>query len=351
MAKSFNPAEHEILVVDDMTANVKLLTEILEKQGYHVRAAINGEMALQSIALKAPNLILLDIKMPNMNGFEVSRRLKNDSSTQAIPIIFISAMHETKDKLNAFRAGGQDYMTKPFANEEVIARVRTHLELYDYQQNLEQKIQEGTHEIQLLNNEIEETQGEIIAMLGATIEERSNEAGQHVVRVAEYAHLLAKFYGVDKETCELIRKASPMHDIGKVAIPDNILNKPGALTIEERGVIQTHTQKGYDILKGSTRSILQMAAIIAYQHHEKWDGTGYPQGLKGDEIHVAGRICAVADVFDALGNDRVYKAAWPLEQILDYFKEERGKSFEPKLIDLFFQNLDAFLAIRDKIQD
>ncbi|WP_024850160.1 HD-GYP domain-containing protein [Hydrogenovibrio kuenenii] len=351
MADLFDPSKHEVLVVDDTTANVKLLAEILEEQGYQVRAAINGEMALQSIALKTPDLILLDIKMPGMNGFEVSKHLKSAPETQAIPIIFISAMNETEDKLNAFRAGGQDYMTKPFANEEVIARVRTHLQLHDYQQHLKHKIEEGVQEIRTLNQELEATQGEIITMLGSTIEERSNEAGQHVVRVAEYAYLLAKLYGIDAKTCELIRKAAPMHDIGKVAIPDQILNKPGPLTIEERAIMETHAQKGYDILKGSTRSILQVAASIAYQHHEKWNGTGYPQGLKEEDIDVCGRICAVADVFDALGNDRVYKAAWPLEQILDYFKEESGKSFEPKMIDLFFQHLDEFLAIRDKIQD
>lgn len=351
MSTSFNPKEHEILVVDDTTANVKLLTEILSEQGYQVRVAINGEMALQSIAVKIPDLLLLDIKMPGMDGFEVCKQLRSDTKTHSVPIIFISAMKETEDKLNAFRAGGQDYITKPFANEEVIARVKTHLELHDYQQHLEKRVKHAIHEIQELNTELEETQEELIAMLGATLEERSYEAGQHVVRVAEYAFLLAKLYGVDHETCELIRKAAPMHDIGKVAIPDSILNKPGLLTPEERAVIQTHAQKGYEILKGSKRSILQMAAVIAHAHHEKWDGTGYPQGLKGEDIHVAGRICAVADVFDALSNERVYKPAWPLEKILDLFKQERGKSFEPKLIDLFLDHLDEFLAIRDRLED
>ncbi|WP_218644558.1 response regulator [Thiomicrorhabdus cannonii] len=344
-----NNSRYEILVVDDMIANVKLLTSVLEKQGYQVRAAINGEMALQSVHLKTPDLILLDIKMPNMNGFEVCQQLKADPSTESIPVIFISAMGETEDKVTAFRSGGVDYITKPFANEEVLARVNTHLQLHDYQTQLEERVRLAVLEIQNLNHELEVTQGEVISMMGATIEERSHETGLHVQRVAAYCHLLAKLYGVEEHKCDLIFKAAPLHDIGKVAIPDNILHKPGRLTDEEMAIMRSHAQKGYDIFKSSQSALLQMAALIAHQHHEKYDGNGYPQGLKGEEIDIAGRICAVADVFDALGHDRVYKKAWPLQEILDYFKAESGKSFEPKLVELLLNNLNDFLAIKERL--
>lgn len=350
MTHSIENSRYEILVVDDMIANVKLLSSLLEQQGYRVRAAINGEMALQSVQLQMPDLILLDIKMPGLSGFEVCQSLKSDPKTQSIPIIFISAMSETDDKVTAFRVGGIDYVTKPFANEEVLARVGTHLELHDYQTKLEERVRLAVIEIQSLNDELEITQGEVITMMGATIEERSHETGLHVQRVAAYCQLLARLYGVEETQCDLIFKAAPLHDIGKVAIPDNILHKPGPLTDEEMAIMRTHAQRGYDIFKASKSALLQMAALIAHQHHEKFDGSGYPQGLQGEQIDIAGRICALADVFDALGHDRCYKKAWPLEEILTYFKAESGKSFEPKLVELFMQNLDAFLEIKERLR-
>lgn len=199
--------------------------------------------------------------------------------------------------------------------------------------------------------EIEETQKEIVYKMGEIGESRSQETGNHVKRVAEYSKLLAHLYGLSKEESETLFIASPMHDIGKVAIADNILNKPGKLSVEEFEVMKSHASIGYEVLKGSSRKILQAAAIVAHEHHEKWDGTGYPRGLNGEDIHIFGRITAIADVFDALGNDRCYKKAWELEKILALFEEGKGKHFDPKLIDLFMENLDKFLAIRDKFQD
>ncbi len=198
-----------------------------------------------------------------------------------------------------------------------------------------------------LNREIVSTQKEVISTMGAIGETRSKETGDHVKRVAEYSKLLALKCGLPLKEAEEIKMASPMHDIGKVGIPDNILNKPGKLTDEEFEIMKTHAELGYEMLKNSNQPLLKTAAIISMEHHEKWDGTGYPRGLKGDEIHLYGRITAIADVFDALGHDRVYKKAWPLEQILDLFKEGRGKHFDPKLIDLFMHNLAEFLAIKE----
>lgn len=203
-------------------------------------------------------------------------------------------------------------------------------------------------DIYRLNDEIINTQKEVVEKMGAIGETRSKETGDHVKRVAEYSYMLAKYYGLGEEEAILLKQASPMHDIGKVGIPDSILNKPGKLTDEEFEIMKTHTEIGYEMLKHSERDILKASAIVAYTHHEKWNGTGYPQGTKGNEIHIYGRITAVADVFDALGHDRVYKKAWELERILELFKEERGKHFDPTLIDLFFENLDSFLDVKNK---
>ena len=212
-------------------------------------------------------------------------------------------------------------------------------------------IRHDVTDIVTVHKEMENTQKEIIYKMGEIGESRSQETGNHVKRVAEYSKLLALLAGLGKKNAELLFTASPMHDIGKVAIPDRILKKPGKLTDEEWVVMRTHCEIGYKILKASSRPILKAAAIVAYSHHEKWDGSGYPRGIAGEKIHIFGRITAIADVFDALGSDRVYKKAWDLEKILKLFEEEKGKHFDPKLIDLFLANLDKFLAIRDKFQD
>ena len=202
-----------------------------------------------------------------------------------------------------------------------------------------------------LHNELEDTQREIIYRMGEIAETRSKETGNHVKRVAEYSKLLGKLYGLSDEDVDIIFMASPMHDIGKVGIPDRVLNKPGKLNKQEWEIIKEHSELGYNILKNSKRRILKAAAIISYHHHEKWDGSGYPQGLKEKQIHIFGRITAIADVFDALGSDRCYKKAWELDKILELFKEQKGKHFDPNLIDLFFENLDQFLKIRDTYLD
>ena len=219
------------------------------------------------------------------------------------------------------------------------------------QQHEYDELQLKIDEIKELNKEIEETQKEVVFTMGAIGESRSKETGNHVKRVAEYSKLFALEYGLSEQDAELLKQASPMHDIGKVGIPDLILNKPGRLDDEEREIMNTHAKLGYDMLKYSNRELLKCAAIVAYEHHEKWDGTGYPRNLKGDKIHIYGRITALADVFDALGSERVYKKAWPLEKILELFNEEKGKHFDPNLIDVFMNNLDDFLEIKEKYKD
>ena len=202
-----------------------------------------------------------------------------------------------------------------------------------------------------INKEIEESQREILYILGEVTEARSEETGNHVQRVSKYAKILAEKYGLSKRDVMLVTMASPIHDIGKIAIPDKILLKPGKLTPAEFEIVKTHTTIGYNLLKNSNRDLLKSAAIIAYQHHERYDGTGYPQGLKGEDIHIFGRIVAVADVFDALGSSRVYKKPWVLNDILNYFEKERGKHFDPKLVDILFENLDEFLEVKENFSD
>ncbi len=213
------------------------------------------------------------------------------------------------------------------------------------------ELQVKLKEVEELSREIEDTQKEVVFTMGAIGESRSKETGNHVKRVAEYSRLLALYYGLDEEEAELIKQASPMHDIGKVAIPDAILNKPGRFNDEEFEYMKKHAELGYEMLKHSNRRLLKAAATVAYEHHEKWDGSGYPRGLKDEEIHIYGRITAIADVFDALGSDRCYKKAWEDEKIFKLFKEERAKHFDPKLVDVFFEHLDEFLAVRDAYKD
>jgi len=240
--------------------------------------------------------------------------------------------------------------------ENKITRIKTSAqneikELFDEFNNQMKQIQSSTKAINSLTDEIEDTQREVVFTMGAIGESRSKETGNHVKRVAQYSKLLALFYGLTEKEADLLKQASPMHDIGKVAIPDSVLNKPGRFDPEERAIMDTHAQLGYDMLKNSSRELLQLAATVAYEHHEKWDGSGYPRGLKGEDIHIAGRITAVADVFDALGSDRVYKKAWDDERIFTLFKEERGIHFDPKLVDIFFDNLDEFLKVREQFKD
>ena len=219
------------------------------------------------------------------------------------------------------------------------------------QQQEYDELQKKFVEVEALQKEIEETQREVVFTMGAIGESRSKETGNHVKRVAQYSKIFALYYGLPEDEAELLKQASPMHDIGKIAIPDAILNKPGRFNAEERLIMDTHAQLGYDMLHASNRPLLKMASIVAYEHHEKWNGKGYPQGLSGEDIHIYGRITALADVFDALGSDRVYKKAWDDERIFKLFKEERAEHFDPKLIDIFFENLDEFLRIRDTLKD
>lgn len=238
-----------------------------------------------------------------------------------------------------------------FSDHQSLQLLTLHKELDIYKNHLEEKVNEGLSEIKALNKEIEETQSEVVFTMGAIGESRSKETGNHVKRVAEYSKLIALHYGLSLEDADMLKQASPMHDIGKVAIPDSILNKPGKLTEEEFEHMKKHAQLGYDMLKNSNRKLMKIAATVAYEHHERYDGKGYPNAIKGEDISIYGRITALADVFDALGSQRCYKEAWPLDKVLVAIQEERGKLFDPKLVDILFNNIDDFTAIKNTFKD
>ncbi len=334
-----------ILIVDDEPVNVRLLEQMLALDGYrNVLGITDPRETLTRIAEQGTDLLLLDLNMPHLDGFQVLQQLR----ALALPpaVLVLTAQSDSPVKLRALRSGARDFLTKPIDMAELMARVRNLLEVQRYQvylhrQNtvLEEKVRERTRELH-------DTRLEIIHRLGRAAEYRDNETGLHIIRMSRYSQLLGQLAGMDESETELLLHASPMHDIGKIGIHDRILLKPGKLDAEEWAIMQTHARIGADLLDGHPAPILQMARDIALTHHEKWDGSGYPDGRVGEGIPLVGRIVAVADVFDALTSARPYKPAWPLEHALAYLSEQRGRHFDPRLVDLFLGNLDAFLAIR-----
>nr|WP_319494054.1 two-component system response regulator [uncultured Desulfobacter sp.] len=325
-----------ILIVDDVPDNITVLTNILTD--YNLKAAINGAKALEIASRFRPDIILLDIMMPDMNGYAVCKRLKRDPHTQNIPVIFITAMDEVTDEARGFELGAVDYITKPVSAPVVRARVKTHLHLYDQNKALEHLVFERT-------KELNQSRLEIIRRLGLAAEYKDNETGMHVIRMSYYCKVMAAAIGMSSKEVELILNASPMHDIGKIGIPDRILSKPGKLDAQERAIMEQHTTIGAEIIGEHHTPLLDMARTVALTHHEKWDGTGYPQGLKGDDIPLVGRIVAIADVFDALVSKRPYKEAWSFERAVAVIKEESGKHFAPDLVTVFLANMDEIIEL------
>jgi len=331
-------SQYNILVVDDVKDNVSMVEKILLQANYHVTKASSGVEALRSVSENETDLMLLDIMMPGMSGIEVCRYLKVEESTASIPVIFLTANADNETLKKAYRVGGSDYIRKPFFKDELLARVATRLKLRDYEKNLESKVRERT-------KEMEDTQIKLMNVLGGIAEGHSLETHSHVKRVADFTYRLAVLYGMDLEEAKLLKDASTLHDIGKLGVNDAILHKKSSLNKSEYLEMQKHASLGATMLEHSTMPLFKAAKIVALQHHEKFDGTGYPKNLKGEEIHIYGRIVAVADVFDALSNSRAYKKGWKKEDIFMYFNDMKGKHFDPHLIDIFFSHIDEFLDI------
>lgn len=341
---------YDILIVDDVSDNIKVAMNILKENNYNFSYATNGKQALEIIEKKSFDLILLDIMMPELDGFGVIERLKDNPNTKDIPIIFLTAKADIDSMTKGFDFGAVDYITKPFHSSELLARVSTHLELYKAKRLLEQnnidlnvKIK---HTEDRLLSELAQGQREVIYILTEIMESTSDETGKHIKRVAMISKLLATLHNsISEEDAQIIYDAAPMHDIGKIAVDHAILHKPGKLTEGEFNKMKEHTTHAHRFLRSSKRKLIQAADIIAHQHHEKWDGTGYPQGLKADDIHIFGRIVALADVLDALTHKRVYKDSWSFNDAVKYIMEHKGTQFDPYLIDIFEANLEQFKQI------
>jgi putative two-component system response regulator len=328
-----------ILIVDDTPENIDLLTQVLDPY-YQTKVALNGERALKIMAGDVkPDLILLDIMMPGISGYDVCQRLKRNSDTHGVPIIFVTAMNEMEDERKGLELGAVDYITKPISPAIVLARVRTHLALYNQTRELERMVA-------LRTKELETTRHQIIRRLGRAAEFKDNETGNHVIRMSHYARLTAQALGMGSALVDILFHAAPMHDVGKIGIPDNILLKPGKLDEVEWEVMRQHPSMGARIIGEHTEELLQAAHSVAFTHHEKWDGSGYPHGLKGEEIPIFGRIVAIADVFDALTSERPYKKAWTVEAALQMINQGAGTHFDPGLIQPFMAALPEILLIK-----
>lgn len=347
-----------ILIVDDLSENIDVLIGILEND-YIIKAALNGERALKITAGKnKPDLILLDIMMPDMDGYEVCRRLKKRSDTRGIPVIFVTAKGEVVDEAKGFDAGCVDYITKPVSPPLVKARVKTQLALYHQNRILEKKVRARTREVV-------HTQNVTIHGLAVLAEYRDNETGGHIMRTKNYVRLLAEHMAnlpkfkefIDEEMIDLLFKSSPLHDIGKVGVPDSILFKAGSLTDEEFAIMKKHPVYGGDALCKSEQALGNMASTtflrvgkeIAYTHHEKWDGSGYPYGLKGEEIPLSGRLMALADVYDALISKRVYKPPFSHAKAVEIITVGDGRvmpdHFDPDVLKIFRDHHDELRRI------
>ncbi len=356
-----------ILVVDDQRQNVVLLEKLLRLQGYmHVVSTTDPREAVQLAAASLPDLVLLDLHMPHMDGFEVMEKLRPlVPPADYLPILVLTADATSPTKQRALSAGASDFLPKPFDRVEVLLRIENllrirslHREVLNQKDLLEEKVRHRTSELWTAVQRLEETQNELrmsreetINRLSIAAEYRDEETALHVQRMSRYCEILARHLGEDAERAELIRVASQMHDVGKIGIPDRILLKPGRLTPEEYRAMQEHASIGHRILSGTRSELGEVGATIAWTHHEKVDGTGYPRCLAGDQIPFEGRVAAIADVFDALTTDRVYRKAFNLIEALDVLRQGRGTHFDAAMLDAFFDALDEILRVKDELDD
>ncbi len=353
----------QIMVVDDTPANLGLLEEMLVSRGYEVVAFPRGAMALAAAQHSPPDLILLDIMMPEMDGYEVCRKLKDHPPTQQIPVIFISALDATENKLRAFTDGGVDYVTKPLQQEEVLARVKTHLKIRFMQRELERHNEDLENLVEEKIREITDSQMATLIAISNLAEYRDKETGRHIERTSAYCQCLAEELRArgaytDQISEAFVRNivhAAPLHDIGKMGIPDHILNKPGKLTTEEFEVMKTHVTIGTETLKRvlakyPKNTFIRMGLDIAGTHHERWDGKGYPAGIAAENIPLSGRIMALADVYDALRSRRVYKEGFSHTDGVKIITDGRGTQFDPVVVDAFISIEKTFAELSEKLK-
>lgn len=354
--------KHRVLVVDDTEMNVDILESALE-DNYDVRTALDGPTSIEMVRKDPPDIILLDVMMPGMTGYEVCSILKSDPKTAGIPIIFLTAMTEINDKTRGFELGAVDYIVKPFSMLEVQARLDVHLSLLRAKLNLEQQNELLERRVRDRTLELETTQDVIIEAMASLAETRDQETGDHVLRTRYYVQMLAVNLSTHPRFKDYLNSIDPdelgtaatLHDIGKVGVPDNILLKPGRLTEEEFAEMKKHTSYGHDILHRLSKRLpqnafLNLADMIAWTHHERWNGTGYPRGLMGDDIPIPGRLMAIADVYDAMVSKRVYKKSLEHNETVDFIVSQSGKQFDPDVVQSFLELSDSFNYIAQELK-
>jgi putative two-component system response regulator len=334
-------AEARIWVIDDEPANVRLITRLLQRSGYvNVGGTTNPREAVACFPEDGPDLVLLDLNMPDLDGFGVLEHLRGTLPANAyVPVLCITGLPTSEAKERALSLGAKDFVRKPFEAAEVLLRIRNLLETRALHLQMDRKVRERTREL-------DEAKYDVLRRLARAAEYRDDDTGQHTQRVGEVAALVAREMGLEPVMVERIRQAAPLHDVGKIGIPDAILLKPGSLTPEEFAVMRTHTTIGAELLSGGVSPLMDLAATIARSHHEWWDGSGYPDGRSGEAIPLAARIVAVADVFDALSHARPYRPAWPIERIVDEIRTKTGRHFDPDVADAFLKLLPRLTRLR-----
>lgn len=341
-----------IFVVDDEPANLKLLDKMLASEGYRQLVLLQDpRTVLNAYRVTPPDLILLDLNMPYLDGYAVLEQLRALTDPMLPPIIILTAQNSQEHVLRALAAGARDFVGKPFDRNELLMRVKNMLDahlahrlLHDQYTVLEELVLQRTEELQ-------RTRLQVLHRLGSAIEYRHKQAGNHILRVSHIAAFLARKLGWNDMQCDLMLNASPLYDIGKIGIPDALLEKRDPLETHEWKTIRSHTLVGADLLDGDASPLMQMARSIAMSHHERWDGSGYPRGLSGQAIPIAGRVVALADVFDAMISERPYRAAWAIKDAVEYIQNNSGKHFDPELVEIFLRELPGIIAICEQFAE
>lgn len=341
-----------VVVIDDVTANLRLLESSLKVLGLReVKAFSDSAQGLQWLLSQPWDLLLLDLDMPAPDGFEILRQLAARDRNCA-PVILVTALSDVENRRKGLELGANDYVCKPLDLPELLLRVCNNLQLSQASQALQRERDLLEVKVVQRTEQLGASYQAVIRCLARAADYKDNETGNHIMRIGESAALLARAYGMDTAWVELLRQAAPMHDVGKIGIPDSILSKPGKLTEEERTVMNTHAQIGHDILQDADPSpLLSLAAEIALHHHEKWDGSGYPQGLVGEAIPLSARIVALCDVYDALRSPRPYKTAWPVEKAQAFIREQAGKHFDPQLVQLMESLFEHIEGVQSRLAD
>jgi len=343
----------KILIVDDDATSIRLLTKILSDVGYtNIKSTKNPNKVQKLYNEIKPDLLVLDLHMPHMEGFKIMEQLKESHEEgDYLPILVISQERNRVIQFSALEAGAKDFLVKPYDSIEVLLRIRNFLEV----RMLHQKIKDQNiileRKVQGRTEQLHQSQKDVIERLSRAVEYRDSETGTHTMRMSQYSYYLAEAVGLSAVECEVMATASSLHDVGKIGIPDSILQKPGKLTPDEWKIMKTHTTIGSELLSGSNSKFLILGQEIALSHHEKWDGSGYPKGLKGEKIPLSGRICGLCDVFDALTSKRPYKKAWPVEEALSEIKKGRGSHFDPNIVDCFLKVLPQIYNIHEQYGD